>query len=501
MAHQSSIAIVGARVVDPLTGLDGVRNVILAAGRVAAVSTNECRADEVIDARGLMLGPGFIDMHSHAQSITGHRLQALDGVTSALDLEEGALPVRDLVSRMTGEGRPLNFGFSASWVSARMHVLDGAPLRSAGHPLGAGTALDMFSVEQTGPRWGDPATREEQSQILALLAGELDRGAIGVGVLLGYAPGAGIDEIASLGGLAADRDKPLFVHARSMAPAKAIEAVEELIDVARSTRAHIHLCHLNSTSHKQSLAALDLIRTARAHGIRLTTEAYPYGYGCTQIGAAFLAPESLEEQGLSTLDICYLPTGERVSSALRLRELRALDPAGLVTVSLLDDSDQSDQAVLLETLAAPETVIASDAMPLTGTSAALQISSITDSWPIPGELLTHPRSAGCYSRSFRMLVREQGMPAAEFFRKASLLPAQILERSVPGFAGKGRLSVGADADIVVLDPAAMTDRATPERVIASSGVEHLFIGGVPLVTHGAVREDALPGRALLSRPT
>src|SRR2546426_11127217 len=82
-------------------------------------------AAEIVDVTGLIVGPGFIDLHSHAQSVAGHRLQALDGVTTSLELEAGVNPVGVAYAAAATDGRPLNFGFSASWAMVRMEVLAG----------------------------------------------------------------------------------------------------------------------------------------------------------------------------------------------------------------------------------------------------------------------------------------------------------------------------------------------------------------------------------------
>src|SRR5690242_14270191 len=86
---------------------------------------------------------------------------------------------------------------------------------------------------------------------------------------------------------------------------------------------------------------------------RVTTEAYPYGSGMTGIGAAFLAPERLSERGLSPSSLTYAPTGERVASASRLRELRATDPGGLVIIDLLNEDDPADRALQMRSLTFP----------------------------------------------------------------------------------------------------------------------------------------------------
>lgn len=111
--------------------------------------------------------------------------------------------------------------------------------------------------------------------------------------------------------------------------------------------------------------------------------------------------------------------------------------------------------------------------------------------------MTHPRSAGSYARTLRWLVRERGvLTLADAIRRSSLLPAQILADTVPAMRRKGRIQVGADADLVVFDPATVTDRATYTKVSPSTGFQHVLVGGTPVVLNGEIVLDVLPGRAV-----
>ena len=174
-----SVVIRGGRVVDPAQGIDAALDVAIEDGVVAAVGTN-LRGRAVLQAEGCVVAPGFIDLHSHAQSVGGHRLQAFDGVTTTLELEAGAIPVAAAYARAAAEGRPLNFGYSASWAAARIQVL-------AGH-RGDGRATTMLS-HFANPAWQREATAAEEDRIVGLLETELAGGGLGIGVLVGYAPG------------------------------------------------------------------------------------------------------------------------------------------------------------------------------------------------------------------------------------------------------------------------------------------------------------------------
>jgi cytosine/adenosine deaminase-related metal-dependent hydrolase len=490
-ARPCDLVLTGARVIDPETGLDAVRAVGVTDGRIVAVSETAPPARETWDVSGLVLAPGFIDLHSHAQTVTGLRLQALDGVTTALELESGVLPVAASYAQAEAEGRPLNFGYSASWVGARLQVLDGAVLEAD-----ARGGLAAFSAYQSAPRWRGPASDQEIDRILGTVEEAVGEGAIGVGVLVGYAPDSGRAEYFRLAGLAQRLGVPTFTHTRfisSEEPHSSLEGALEVISAAAGTGAHMHMCHVNSTSSRMIDEVAGAISAARDHGVRVTTEAYPYGAGSTVMGAAFFAPEQLSRLGVSPSAITYLATGERIADADRLRELRATDPGGLAVVHFLDEDDEADLALLERSFLLEDTAIATDAMPLVAPGGAVP----GDQWPIAPDLVAHPRSAGSYARTLRWLVRERGLlTLTEAIRRSSLLPAQILTDSVPGMRRKGRVQVGADADLVVFDPATVTDHATYTQMAASTGFRHVLVGGTPVVRDGEIVLDALPGRAV-----
>jgi len=482
----------GGRVIDPESGLDAVRDVAVARGRVAEIGTGLRPARAELDVAGLVVTAGFVDLHSHVNSIAGLRLQALDGVTTALELEAGVTPVTAAYRSAAAEGRPVNYGFAASWAMARMEAVAG--IRPDG-------SLATFLASIADPAWQRPAAAEQVSALLARLSADLADGALGIGVLAGYAPATDPAEYLQVAGLAAAAGVPAFTHARDiieMVPDVVIDGAEEIVRAAGQTGAHMHYCHVNSTSQRHIDRVLSLIGRAQAEGARVTTEAYPYGSGMTGIGAAFLAPERLGERGLSPSSLTYVPTGERVGSEARLRELRQSDPGGLAIIELLDEDDPADRRLLMRSLTFPGGVVASDAMPLTWTGPAP--APLT--WPLPGTAATHPRTAGTFSRALRLLTRGGGQfSLAEALARCSLQPARLLQDSAAAMRRKGRLQAGCDADIVVLDPATVSDQASyADSTRPSAGIRHVLVNGTFVVRDSGIVPGALPGRPVRASP-
>jgi cytosine/adenosine deaminase-related metal-dependent hydrolase len=482
----------GGRVIDPETGLDAVRDVAVARGRVAEIGPGLRPARAELDVAGLVVTAGFVDLHSHVNGIAGLRLQALDGVTTALELEAGLTPVAAAYRGAAAEGRPVNYGFAASWAMARMEAVAG---------IRAGGDLGTFLASIGDPAWQRPAGAGEVSALLARLSADLADGALGIGVLAGYAPATDPAEYLRVAGLAAEAGLPAFTHARDlieMAPDVVIDGAEEIVRAAGQTGAHMHYCHVNSTSQRHIDRVLDVISRAQAAGARVTTEAYPYGSGMTGIGAAFLAPGRLGERGLSPSSLTYVPTGERIASEARLRELRHADPGGLAIIELLDENDPADRELLMRSLTFPGAVVASDAMPLTWTGPVP--GPLT--WPLPATAVTHPRTAGTFSRALCLLTRDSGqLSLARALAKCSLQPARLLQDRVPAMRRKGRLQGGCDADIVVFDPATISDQAGyASSTRPSAGIRHVLVNGTFVVRDSGIVVGALPGRPVRASP-
>ena len=484
---ESDVVFRGGRVIDPESGFDAVADVAITGDRITATGAGLPPGRREFDVGGHVVTAGFIDMHSHAFDTGGLRLRALDGVTTALELESGVAPVATAYASAAAAGMPLNYGFATSWAMARMAVLAGVPLDGS---------VRTFFAHSASPEWQRAANPAERARILAFLEADLADGALGIGILAGYAPAASPEEYLSVAALAGRAGVPTYTHSRDLVefrPQTVIDGAEEIVRAAGETGAHMHYCHVNSTTLRHAERVLTLVTKAQREGARVSTEAYPYGAGMTGIGAAFLAPERLRERGMVPSDLTYAPTGERITSAGRLRELRAQDPGGLAITRHLDETDAGDRALLMRYLLFPGAVVASDAMPLTWSGA-----QETDAWPLPPGAFTHPRTAGTCARAIRMLTRDGGplsMPQA--LAKCGLEPARLLQDHFPAMRRKGRLAVGADADVVVFDPATISDQATyTDSTRPSTGIRHVLVNGQFVVREGRLAPTARPGRPI-----
>ncbi len=483
------LVIANGRVVDPDTGLDAIRSIGIRAGRIAAISRTPLRGRTILEAKGLVVAPGFIDLHAHGKDLAAARMQAFDGVTTALELEAGTLPVGvayDLVAR---EGRPINYGFSASWLFARIAEKEGV------EPDGD---LAFFQKAQSLKGWQHTlATPEETARILARIERGLAEGALGIGVLAGYAPGHGRKEAFEVARLAAKHQVPTFTHARYSSviePESSFEGLAEIVSLAASTGAQMHINHLNSVSSRDIPRIAMMLKGAQERGLRVTTEAYPYGAGSTVVGAELFRGNWRERRGGAVAGDIEL-AGKPLDDATLAEAQEKTPGAWVVAHFLRPDRNPADQAFLDESVLMPGGAIASDAMPWT-TSAGEPVPG--DLWPLPADAIAHPRSAGTFTRFLRDYVRERRkVTLSEGLSRMSLIPARILEGSVPQMKAKGRLQVGKDADLVVFDLASVTERATFARPSQTAvGMRHVVVNGTPIIRDGELVREAKPGRPI-----
>ena len=453
VAQDHEVVIANGRVIDPESGLDAVRHIGIRGGVIVTISDRPLSGGSTIDAAGLVVAPGFIDLHVHGHDEHNYGIKALDGVTTALELEVGAADIAEWYAARADRAR-INFGASIGHIKARMAVFGDAGAFLPSGEGGRGVATD-----------------EQIEAMKHRLAAGLAAGALGIGMGIQYTPGATRHEILEMFRVAARWQAPVFVHVRafgSREPGSSVESFLEVIGAAALTGAPLHIVHLNSMSLQSTPQTLRIVEEAQARGIDVTTEAYPYSAGMTRIESALLdqyvdAPDSVYAK------MQWVKTGERLT---RASFQRYRGEGGAVILHL------NSPAMEALAITSPLTAIASD-----GSLAGGQ---------------GHPRQAGTFARVLGHYVRETGQLALmEALRKMTLLPARRLEAWAPAFQRKGRIREGADADIVVFDPATVRDRSTyAAPALSSEGFVHVLVNGEPVVRGGRLVAGAVPGRAV-----
>jgi N-acyl-D-aspartate/D-glutamate deacylase len=448
-AQSYDIVLANGRVMDPESNFDGVRNVGIRSGKIAAISEAPLTGRVVVDAKGLVVTAGFIDLHSHGQTPENYGFKARDGVTTALALEVGVHPLSAWYAAREGQAL-VNFGATSGHIPARMLVM-----HDSGRLLPRDTAANKL------------ATPEERKQILELVRQGLDEGALGIGLGIAYVPRASREEILDLFQLAAQRRTPIYVHMRNGGPVEpgAIDALQEMLADAAATGASLHIVHITSMGLRQTDTCLRMIAGARRHGVDVTTEAYPYTAGMTDLSSAiFDEGWQARQGGMNYADLQWAATGERLTAESFARYRKQ---GGMVAIHSIPEE------VVRLAIADPSVMIASDGILENGKG--------------------HPRAAGTYARVLGRYVREQhALSLMDALRKMSLLPAQRL-----GIQSKGRLQVGADADITVFDPGQVIDRATFDNPAQySDGIPYVLVNGAFVVKDGKLEDGVAPGRGL-----
>ena len=450
-AQTYDVVIRGGRVIDPESKLDALRNIGIANGKVRAISASPLTGRSTIDAKGMVVAPGFIDLHAHGQDAENYRYKAMDGVTTALELEIGVGDIDAWYAERQGKAL-VNFGASVGHPAARMAVMHESsstiiPSKDAAHRS---------------------ATEEEITGMKQRLEAGLKSGSIGAGFGISYTPAASAWEILEMFRVAARFGAPCFVHIRSTG-GRNVEALEEVLAATAVTGAPLHVVHITSVGLKQTPQMLQMMTEARKRGIDVTTEMYPYTAAMTELESAIFDDGWQKGLGISYGDIQWIETGERLTAETFARYRKQ---GGGVIMHMIPP------AVVDGAIRNPLTMIASDGLIQKGKG--------------------HPRGAGTYAHVLGYYVRETGtltLPAA--IEKMSLMPARRLEKYVPGMRDKGRIRTGADADLVVFDPERVRDRSTYENAAQySEGMRYVLVNGVAVVKDGALAEDAMPGRAV-----
>lgn len=455
------VVIAGGRVVDPASGTDSLLHVGINADTIAVLSASPLTGRDTVQAGGLVVAPGFIDLHAHGQTTSDMQVQARDGVTTALDMEAGVWPVASWYASMDGQA-PLNYGASTGHRPARFGVFHGGA--QVGHGPTNPSAILALGPLPAGAN--AEATPAQLDTLEAALSRGLDEGGLGLGFGINYSPGATRGEIERLFALAAARRVPAFVHTRAFG----LAPIREVVEVAAATGASLHVVHVASSSLGDLPLSLALLDSVRAAGRDVTAEAYPYTAGSTRLESAMFNPGWQENLRVGYGDLAWPLTGERLTAESFARYRKQ---GGWVVIHMMRE-EHVDRAI-----AHPGVMVASDGVPyVNGTG--------------------HPRGAGTYARILGHYVRERrALGLMQALEKMTILPARRLESFVPSMARRGRIAEGAFADLALFDPATVRDRSTfTEPMLTSEGIPHVLVNGVFVVRDGVLQAEARPGRAV-----
>ena len=362
-AQEFDTVLANGRVMDPASGLDAVRYVGITGGKIGAVSETPLNGRTVLDVKGLVVAPGFIDLHSHGQTPENYRFKARDGVTTALEMEVGVSPVPEWYRAREGKAL-INFGATSGHLPARMIVM---------HDTGTLLPRDGAVTR--------PATASERQEIYKLVSAGLDDGALGIGLGIAYIPLVSREEILDLFRLAAERKTTVYVHMRNGGPVEpgAVAALQEVIADSAATGASVHVVHITSMGLRETPLCLKMMEGARSRGIDITTEMYPYTAGMTDLSSAIFDEGWQGRQGgISYGDLQWALTGERLTAESFARYRKQ---GGMVAIHSIPEE------VVRNTIANPMVMIASDGILDHGKG--------------------HPRAAGTFARVLGRYVREQ----------------------------------------------------------------------------------------------
>ena len=478
------VVILNGRVMDPETKFDGVRNVGIKDGIIKTITRSEINGKEVIDATGLVVAPGFIDTHIHSITPLGRDIMLRDGVTTAIASEFGVLDVDKFYDERKGKWRA-NYGAMVGLNYARMKVMDG---------ITAQDDIDWLTATKkavkTGSRWSTKIpSPEEEKQIMAIMKKGLDRGALGVGIAVGYAStGTTAREVYEVQNLAAQYGRVTASHTRfgsGLPPDEFILGGDEIIANAMYLKAPAIFQHFHNGDWQ---LGAEILKRVQAQGYNIWGEIYPYAAYSTQAGSDFVAPENFKRNHLDISKSVLDPSTGKYLTEAELIKMRKEEPNHLVVVFSRNKDD------IPKWLAIEGATIASDGMPALDAKGNI----LPEDAPLE-KVATHPRLAGTNARALRY-AREYHIPLMTVLANMTYWPAKRLgDTGLKDMQVRGRMQEGMVADITLFNPKTVRDNADygpGKNALPPDGIPYVLVNGVITVKDGKIVKSAHAGQPI-----
>ena len=492
-AQNYDLVILNGRVMDPETMYDAVANVGIKNGRIAIITNDKITGTEEIDAKGLVVAPGFIDTHVHGVDPFVTKIVLRDGVTTAMDLEVGACRVGEWYDEKAESGWQVNYGTTSSHALNRMIVHD--PEVTIDKPVDFATAPEyMHAASEDGVvGWAmTKDTIESMNEVSRLIDEDLRQGALGLAATPAYmARGLTTYALFEAQRVAARYGRVTAVHTRfhlsSEPPTEAALGFDEVFTNASLLDAPLLIMHDNDYGWWEIEEKLQL---ARAKGMNMWAEHYPYASGGTAISADFLRPEVWEDiQGNRYEETIFDPQTDSFFTRESFEEMVKKDPGRSIVIFM-----PWREEWIKYWLTMPHMGISCD-----GISGYDEDGNLLPWDADYSEYSGNPRTAGTHARTLR-LGREQGVPLMFQLSQLSYWPALHLgDAGLQAMKDRGRVQVGKIADITIFDPDLVTDNSTfavGENGLPSTGIPYVIVNGSVVVKNSKVLKDVKPGQPI-----
>jgi N-acyl-D-glutamate deacylase len=485
------LVILNGRVMDPESKLDAQRNVGVKDGKIVAVTEQAIKGSETIDAKGHVVAPGFIDTHHHnVLTPFGQKLALRDGITTPLELEGGVMPVGEWYDSMEGKSQT-NYGATAGVMGARETVLNPKFKSIAGASM---NDLDQPKITGATMNWSTKvATDAEIEKVLSLVEQGVKEGALGVGLTTGYmVDGITSRETYGVQAIAGKYGLLLGLHGRFSGQdqgASGMLGTDEQLGAVLAGGGGLIVQHMTAQCLALTPYCQEMIDKAYAKGHQVVSEIYPYSYGATIVAADYLHPDNYKNNmGHDYGDIVEIATMKPLTKA---RYDKLVKTAPFTNVTFKNATEET----VAEALKHPTSLIGSDAFPY----AMKSDGSFVKDWDTPYDAVNgHPRGAGTHAVVLQMVREKNLMPLMLAISKMTYMPAKFMQdNGVPQMAHKGRLQVGADADITVFDPDTVKQVATPANGgLPAEGIPYVVVHGTIVVKDSKVLKGVYPGQPI-----